>query len=347
MTQNKKTKDKQKKKLPVVAKVFIWAGAILGGILLLLFIVFTILAFTMGDGEQIGKWRSEEGKREYEAAYSAAMQQMPPYEKEFNIETEFGTVRAYRWDTDKTRDKTPIVLLPGRTSGVPMWSENLDGLIAERPVYAMDALGDSGMSTQTKPITSDEDQAKWIEQTLAGLELDNVHILGHSFGGWTAANYASHYPDRLASLSLLEPVRVFTDMNLSVYISSIPASLPFLPQSWRNHFLEQVSGEGELDTSDPMARMIAAATDHYGSALPLPGLITPDQMQAWNMPVYVAMGADSFMHDSAKAVEVAEENIKNLEIRNWPGGTHSLPMEESQRINAELLTFMQKVDDER
>jgi hypothetical protein len=46
------------------------------------------------------------------------------------------------------------------------------------------------------------------------------------------------------------------------------------------------------------------------------------------------------MHDAAAATQVAQDNIRDLQIRNWPGATHSLPMEVPDQLNRELLDFM-------
>ncbi|MET7770280.1 alpha/beta fold hydrolase [Nocardia sp. NPDC005366] len=144
------------------------------------------------DPNSIGHFRSPEGERAYKASYAKAMKLLPEPVKTYDIQTGFGTVRAYRFADDKHSVGAPIVLFPGRTSGTPMWAENLEDLAAERTVYALDALGDAGLSVQTRPIENSTDQAAWIEETLAGLGVDKAHIVGHSFGGWLAANFAVH-----------------------------------------------------------------------------------------------------------------------------------------------------------
>ena len=42
----------------------------------------------------------------------------------------------------------PVVLLPGRNASTPMWGSNLPGLLAHRTVFAVDLLGEPGLSVQ-------------------------------------------------------------------------------------------------------------------------------------------------------------------------------------------------------
>lgn len=324
-------------------KPFIWGCLVLPGALVLVGVAAVVLLIVTNDPNQLGRWRSAEGQQAYEQAYHEAMQLLPPPTRTLDISTSYGSVRVYEWVNDQTRSADPIVLIPGYTSGVPMWQENLPALAAKHPVYAMDALGDSGMSVQTAPIKDASDQAAWLEEVIAQLDLPHVHLVGHSFGGWNAANYASRHPQRIASLTLLEPVFVFQGIKPEIILYSIPSSIPFLPKAWRDWSLQAISGTemDEMDTSDPVVRMISHGSEYYARTTPQPVQITPEQMQNWDMPVYAAMAADSPLHDSEKAVAAAEANIDHVQIKNWPGATHSLPMEYSKEINAEILLFIE------
>jgi pimeloyl-ACP methyl ester carboxylesterase len=299
-----------------------------------------VLAVAVHDPSPVGHFRTQEGRRAYAASYAAAMEQLPTPARSMDVDTHFGTVRVYEFSSSRTQASTPVVLLPGRTSGAPMWEANLSGLAKEQTVYALDALGDAGMSVQTRKIENSADQAAWLDQVLAQLGSPKVHLVGHSFGGWSAANYAIRHPERVASLMLLEPVFVFGGLRWQVYVKSIPASIPFLPQSWRDAMLSDFGGVKEIDPNDPVARMISDATEHYAVKLPVPQRLSQNQLQRLPMPVYAAMAADSSMHDAAAATQVAQDNIRDLQIKNWRGATHSLPMEFPDQLNRELLDFM-------
>jgi len=65
------------------------------------------------------------------------------------------------------------------------------------------------------------------------------------------------------------------------------------------------------------------------------------------MPVYGALAGNSFMHDAAEAVRVGRATVPDLTIKNWPGTTHSLPMERPREIDDELLAFFAAHDGSR
>ncbi|NJO81891.1 MAG: alpha/beta hydrolase [Blastochloris sp.] len=299
-----------------------------------------MLYFAITDSSPIGYWRSVKGKEAYEEAYAAAMATLPVPTQTYDIPTSYGTVRVYAWLNGQHRSETPAVFLPGRSSGVPMWAENLPAIAATRPVYALDALGDASLSKQTVPLKNGVDQATWVEEVLSALQLESVHVVGHSFGGWAAANYASHYPKRVATLILLEPVVTFQGMQWDLILKTIPLALPFLPEAWREGALQDIGGGTPTDLTDPMARMIAFGFEYYAAKLPAPEQISQEQMQSWNMPVFVAMAGRSVFHDGAKAVAVANENVQYVQAKFWPNATHSLPMEVAPELNPEIVNFI-------
>jgi pimeloyl-ACP methyl ester carboxylesterase len=292
------------------------------------------------DRSSVGHFRSATGEQAYLAAYRRAMTLLPTPRSSPDLETTFGRVRMYEFRAPSAdRAAIPVILLPGRTSGVPMWAYNLSDLAAARTAYALDALGDAGLSVQTRPIRDAADQADWLDQVLRQLPVLNVHLVGHSFGGWLAANYAARHPERVQTLTLLDPVFVFQGLRWQVYFISLPASLPFLPRSWRTRMLTAIGG-GPVDLDDPVARVISEATEHYAVRLPMPKRLTGIQLRGLHMPVYAALAGHSAMHDGAHAADVARAVIPDATIELWPDATHSLPMEQTETLGRVILEFM-------
>lgn len=293
----------------------------------------------------VGHFRSAEGRAEYAAAYREAMGQLPEPTAVHDVRTDHGTVRVYEWATEQDRDRAPVLLVPGRASGVPMWAENLSGLAEERRVLAFDALGDSGMSVQSAPFETFADQAGPVDDVVQQLAPGGVHLVGHSFGGAMAATYAHHHPDRTITLTLLDPVLTFGTIPPAMFLWATVLSLPGVPDGLRDRALERVGGVSMDHTElreDTMGRMVAAASEHYSAALPTPAQLSDEQLQRMDMPVYVALAErDSLAGDGA--AERAGELPRSI-VRTWRGTTHSLPMQAAGELESVLLEFFRDHD---
>lgn len=289
------------------------------------------------DGE-VGKFRTAEGYAAYKREYDAALADMPAPKRVLDVPTDFGTVRAYEWSTPETEHSVPVVLIPGRASGAPMWSENLAGFARQHRVIAFDAIGDAGLSTQRVPLTDTAQQAHWVHQTLKELAPEGAHIVGHSFGGATAATYAHHYPGEVKTLTLLEPAFVFGYPPASVLWWSAITQLPGLPQSAREYALGKISGS-EYSAETPVARMIDVGSKEYSAALPTPHPLTNQEAAELRMPVYVAIAGGFSLAGGSGGADTAKELIPHAQVKVWPDTTHSLPMEVADPLADELAEF--------
>jgi len=169
--------------------------------------------------KNIGGFVSEKGKIEFETAYKDAMKFLPKPNDMLDIDTDFGVVRVYHFFHAENKEKNPIVLLHGRSAATPMWADNLKGLIEERPVFSIDLLGEPGMSVQIKPLKNSKDQALWLSQVIKQFDYEKVNLLGVSIGGWTAMNLVRYFPEKIATVSLLDPVFVFSFISLKILLS--------------------------------------------------------------------------------------------------------------------------------
>lgn len=311
------------------------------GLVVLVLLAGTQLADLLFPAPKVGHWRDAGSRDRYRAAYQEVLATLPPPDVVRDVPTGFGTVRVLGWQGDAAGD--PVLLVPGHSSGAPMWAENLPHWIGKRTVYAVDPLGDAGYSAQSLPLRTPADQAHWMAQTLNGLGISRAHVVGHSFGGANAAALALHHPDKVASLSLLEPVVVLSPLPKSIYLWSALLVLP-VPQSWKNRALAEIGGTSvaEVGRRSPMSRMIDEASKGYETALPMPEEFSDEQWRSLRMPVRLDIGSESELAGGEGGADRARKLMPQATVTVWPGGTPSLPMDEHERIGAELLAFWAK-----
>ncbi|MCQ6557188.1 alpha/beta fold hydrolase [Paenibacillus mendelii] len=292
------------------------------------------------DDSTIGHFTSDEGEQDFQSAYQEAMSLLPQPVDTRDIETEFGTVRIYYFTKEENKHKEPILLLPGRSSSTPMWEPNLEGLMGERPVYTIDLLGEPGMSVQTKEIKTQEDQAQWLHEVLTSLDVDNVHLMGVSIGGWTTMNLLRYNPEKIASVSLLDPVFVFQPISIKMILASIPASVPFVPKFIREKMLSYIAGGAKADDSEPIAKLIESGMRNYKLKLPGPDQISDEELKSISVPVLAIMAENSTMHNSEQAVAQGKKLVQDIDIMNWPNASHAINGEFADEINTRILEFV-------
>jgi pimeloyl-ACP methyl ester carboxylesterase len=115
-------------------------------------------------------------------------------------------------------NKVPLVLLHAASCGSPIWYQNIPFWSKDYCIYAIDLIGESSKSILEKKMKTPMDNAKWLNETVCELTLEKIFLCGLSIGGWTSANYAGFYPERISKLILLSPVQTFAKMYNSYFI---------------------------------------------------------------------------------------------------------------------------------
>ncbi|WP_417670252.1 alpha/beta fold hydrolase [Roseibium sp.] len=98
----------------------------------------------------------------------------------------------------------PIVLLHGFGGDKSTWANIQTALSVSHSSYAFDLPG-HGAALDWPKIGNAAVAAKAVTQSLEALDLDRVHLVGHSMGGAVATLIALRNPERIASLTLLAP----------------------------------------------------------------------------------------------------------------------------------------------
>jgi pimeloyl-ACP methyl ester carboxylesterase len=290
--------------------------------------------------EKLGAFVSDAAFERFLATYRDGMAQLPPFSLT-DVPTAFGTVRVYRFDGPAG---TPVVLLPGRNASTPMYRTNLPSLLQRRTVYSVDLLGEAGLSVQARPLTGAADQAAWLDETLVGLGLERVHLLGVSIGGWTAVNHAVRRPGRAASLTLLDPVMTFAPLPVKTLLVSIGMFAPWMSERVRGRFHSWIAGGADIDPSLPEAALISAGSTEFVLRSPMPRQFTDAELRSLDLPVLALIAGRSVMLDAARALARARDLLPRGQVELWPDASHAINGEYPDEIAERAATFWDEVE---
>ena len=118
--------------------------------------------------------------------------------EELEIATSYGTTHVILCGE---QDNLPLVLFHGvGDDSALMWLYNAEALARNFKVYAIDTIGGPGKSRPNENYNKSFDDAQWIDEVLAGLALDRVHIAGVSHGAFLAQYYGLHRPEKVINM---------------------------------------------------------------------------------------------------------------------------------------------------
>ena len=297
----------------------------------------------MREGRQMmlqpSAFKSPDGEAKFLAAYGDEMKLWPvPYE-ELDVRSRFGTTHIVACGP---LTAPPLVLLHGYMATLTMWSPNIAAFSKDYRVYAVDVMGQPSRSRPDEPICNVADFVSWLTATLDALHLDRVFLVGMSFGGWLALNYAVAAPQRVRKLVLLSPggllpmVRQFTVRGMFMVwlparrtVNSFFRWLGFTDRAYAN-FLE----------------MVYLGLKHFRmpieTARVLPAVVSDEALRTMKVPTLLLIGDHEVISDPAKAMERARRLIPEVEGELVPGCRHDMCATQHDIVDTRVLGFLKK-----
>lgn len=236
----------------------------------------------------------------------------------------------------------PVVLLHGALASSAHLLGELSGLAARHRVYAVDVIGQSVMSADTRLSVKNADYGKWLVEVLDALGLERPLVVGVSWGGFVALRLAAVAPARVSRLALLVPAGLVKG----------PALKGFLEVGWpMTRYLMAPSPErltrflrGLLTTvDDPLwGPYLGDAFRSYDLAISVPALATEAELAALTVPAYVVGAEHDFSFPGAAVLARAAQVLPGLTKTSLLRGCrHSPPTTAAFRawMSAQLLEF--------
>nr|BFE80953.1 hypothetical protein GCM10020093_035540 [Planobispora longispora] len=153
-------------------------------------------------GAEDVRYTSAEGARAVERRYRELLELWPVPAEHLRVPTRQGETFVVACGPP---DAPPVVLLHGSGINSVMWAEATPAWSRHFRLYAVDMIGEPGLSAPSRPPLDSDAYALWLDDVLAGLGVERASFVGVSLGGWLAVDYATRRPGRAGRLALLCP----------------------------------------------------------------------------------------------------------------------------------------------
>ena len=286
--------------------------------------------------EKISVFKSPEGEAKNIKAYDSALAHWPvPYE-ELDLPTQFGITHII---TSGPKDAKPIFLLHGQDSSAIAWIYNVLDLSRTFRIYAIDTLGDIGKSKPSHLLNSREDYARWLLGIFELLKIEKADLVGISYGGFLATNFALAYPKRVNRIVLLSPgIPNLAPPTLQWANYGIP--MMFLPSRLTvKRFINGASMKG-YSPDDPVHEQMIVGIMNMKKVSFMRPIFTEEELTRLTAPTLLMIGDHDIMYEPGKALENASRLIPGLQSELIANANHFLNGDQAQIINEHILHFL-------
>ncbi|TMQ04633.1 MAG: alpha/beta hydrolase [Deltaproteobacteria bacterium] len=184
----------------------------------------------------------------------------------------------------------PVLLLHGALASSAHLLVELAALLEQFRVYAVDIVGQSVKSAETRISVTNNDHGLWLREVLDQLGLAQTHVVGVSWGGFVAIRLAVCAPERIDRLALLVPAGV---VGGPVWAGLTKMALPMLMyRLWPSQRRLQRFLRHLLTThDDDWTPYLGDALRLYNLRMSVPALVQPAELARFTRPTLV-VGAE-------------------------------------------------------
>ncbi|MFJ3220163.1 alpha/beta fold hydrolase [Kitasatospora sp. NPDC086801] len=147
-------------------------------------------------------YTSDEGARLLARHYTALLERWPVPAERLHVPTRQGSTFVLACGPE---DAAPLVLLHGSGANAAMWADDVALWARHFRVYAVDVIGEPGLSAPVRPALHSDAHALWLDDVLDALRVERAAFVGTSLGGLLALDYAIRRPQRVERLALRCP----------------------------------------------------------------------------------------------------------------------------------------------
>jgi pimeloyl-ACP methyl ester carboxylesterase len=270
------------------------------------------------------------------AAYDEVLAQWPGPLESLDLVSQFGTTRVQACGSD---DAPAVVLLSGGGATSTVWFNNVEALSRDHRVYAVDLLGDAGHSIPGgRQIDRLDVLMAWLDSVLDRLGLLGAALVGHSYGGQVALNYALHAPQRVRSLTLLDPTQCFDGMSPGYLLRAVPVLLR--PSAGRMRSLIRWETRGD-DVDPAWFRLVSLGAADFPKSKVVVHRPEAERLGASTVPTLLLLAEQSRAHDVDAVARSAQKLMPRIVIKTLPGVSHhGLPIKNAEVTNRAVLEFV-------
>ncbi|MGV3621401.1 MAG: alpha/beta fold hydrolase [Archangium sp.] len=218
----------------------------------------------------------------------------------------------------------PLVILHGALASSSHLLLELEALLTNFRVYAVDVIGQSVKSADVRLRVDNNDYGTWLGEVVDQLKLEKIKLLGVSWGGFVAQRFAAVAPERIEKLALLVPAGMVSGSAWDGFWKmGWPMSMYLMSPSPKR--LRRFAEALLTTLDDDWMPYIGDSFLSYRLNMKVPMLSKTDDFVKLTAPVLVIAAEHDVSFPGQAVLDRSKQLFKNPETELLKGSQHSPP----------------------
>jgi pimeloyl-ACP methyl ester carboxylesterase len=273
-------------------------------------------------------YTSADGARAIEQRYRELLAAWPVPAEHLRVPTREGETFVV---ASGPPDAPALVLLHGSGSNALMWAVDVASWSEHFRVYAVDLIGEPGLSAPARPPLPSGAYPLWFGDVLDALAVAHASVVAVSLGAWLALDFATRHPERVDRLALLTPAGVARPKVAGL----LGAVLVKQFGEWGEKKSMELFLGPEVRRQRGSAEFVRLLSRHYRYRREPVPVVDDAALRRATMPVLAVLGARDAFIDTPRTAARLSRLVPSATVRVLPGIGHLLPAQ-----TAAVLEFL-------
>jgi pimeloyl-ACP methyl ester carboxylesterase len=267
-------------------------------------------------------YKSDAGARVVRERYLDFLKRWPVAHQQLRVPTRQGDTFIIACG----EETAPVLLLfHGGATNSAMWIFDIAAWSAHFRVYAVDMIGEAGLSAPSRPPLNSDAYALWLDDVMEGIGIARASIVGVSLGGWLALDYATRRPERIESLAVMCPGGVGRQ---KIAAGLRVVALRLLGTWGSRKAREAILGQTPASLPPAIQAMVDLMSlihDNFRPRLVKMPIFRADHLKRLTMPVMAILGGKDVLLDSVATKRRLERTVARVDVHYFPEAGHFIP----------------------
>ncbi|MEJ2109066.1 MAG: alpha/beta hydrolase [Acidobacteriota bacterium] len=266
-------------------------------------------------------YKSEAGAKKVLNQYRNFLKKWPGPKEHLKVPTREGETFVI---ANGSHSAPPLVLFHGAMTNSIIWIKDVELWSGFFRVFAVDVIGEPGLSAPSRPPFDSDAYALWIDDILDHLALKSASFVGASLGGWLALDYAARRSNRIDKLSVMCPAGI-GKQKTGFFLQAM--FLLMMGNRGKQKMQDLVFGKQAVNKTVEFRSFLEYMSTTQKHVRPRIGklrVFSDEDLKKLTMPLLAIVGAEDVIFNSLETKERLEKYGQNATVHYLPKVGHSI-----------------------